>query len=225
MIDRYAPPRMVELWSDDHRFALWLQVEILAAEAWAELGRVPPDALPRIRQGSFDAARIAEIEAEVHHDVIAFLTVLGESIGQPEARHLHLGLTSSDVIDTAFAVQCRESAELILEDLAELRAAAVDLALRHRGTVQVGRTHGIHAEPTTFGFKVAGWVAELDRTLVRVRVAQDEVATGALSGPVGTHASVDPRVEQYVCEHLGLHVDPVSTQVVSRDRHASFLCA
>ncbi len=223
MIDRYAPPRMVHLWSDQHRFELWLRVEILAAEAWAELGRVPIEALPRIRQATFDAARIAEVEAEVHHDVIAFLTVVNESIGQPEARHVHLGLTSSDVIDTAFAVQCKESAQLILDDLTKLRATTAELALRHRETVEVGRTHGIHAEPITFGFKVAGWVAELDRAIDRLRAAQDEVATGALSGPVGTHASVDPFVERYVCEHLGLHVDPVSTQIVSRDRHASFM--
>ena len=223
MIDRYAPPEMVQLWSDQHRFELWLRVEILAAEAWAELGRVPADALPRIRQATFDVARIAEVEAEVHHDVIAFLTVVNESIGQPEARHMHLGLTSSDVIDTAFAVQCKESAQLILADLAVLRETAADLALRHRETVEVGRTHGIHAEPITFGFKVAGWVAELDRAIARLRAAQDEVATGALSGPVGTHASVDPFVEEYVCEHLGLHVDPVSTQIVSRDRHAALM--
>lgn len=223
MIDRYAPARMVQLWSDHHRFELWLRVEILAAEAWAELGRVPRQALPRIREATFDAGRIAEVEAEVHHDVIAFLTVVNESIGQPEARHVHLGLTSSDVIDTAFAVQCKEAAELILDDLARLRATAAGLALEHRRTVEVGRTHGIHAEPITFGFKVAGWVAELDRAIARLRAAQDEVATGALSGPVGTHASVDPFVEQYVCDHLGLHVDPVSTQIVSRDRHASFM--
>jgi adenylosuccinate lyase len=225
MIDRYAPPRMRELWSDEHRFQLWLRVEILAAEGWSELGRVPAHALPKIRQGTFDVDRINAVEAEVHHDVIAFLTVVNESIGQPEARHVHLGLTSSDIIDTAFAVQCKESAQLILADLAVLRQTTAELALRHRETVEVGRTHGIHAEPITFGFKVAGWVAELDRAIARVERGRDEVAAGALSGPVGTHASVDPSVERYVCEHLGLEVDPVSTQIVSRDRHASYLCS
>ncbi|MFZ0217261.1 MAG: adenylosuccinate lyase [Candidatus Dormiibacterota bacterium] len=225
MIDRYAPPRMRELWSDEHRFQLWLRVEILAAEGWSELGRVPADALPKIRQATFDVDRINAVEAEVHHDVIAFLTVVNESIGQPEARHVHLGLTSSDVIDTAFAVQCKESAELILEDLRTLRQSAARLAVEHRATVQVGRTHGIHAEPITFGFKVAGWVAELDRAIARVERGRDEVAAGAVSGPVGTHATVDPSVERYVCEHLGLEVDPVSTQIVSRDRHAAYLCS
>jgi adenylosuccinate lyase len=216
---------MQEIWSDRHRFDLWLRIEVLACEAWSSLGRVPAEALPRIRAATVDPARIAEIEARVGHDVVAFLTAAGESIGQPEARYLHLGLTSSDVVDTAFALQLRESAEVILEDLRRLRASAAALALRHRDTIMVGRTHGIHAEPITFGFKVAGWVAELDRALSRLERAADEVATGKLSGPVGTHSSVDPRVEEHVCSALGLSVDPVSTQVVGRDRHAAFMAA
>jgi adenylosuccinate lyase len=225
LIERYTPTRIREIWSDQHRFELWLQIEILAAEAWGSLGHIPADALPAIRAASFDTERIKAEEARVGHDVIAFLTVVGESVGQPQARYLHVGLTSSDVVDTAFAVQLRDSAGVILEDLRQLRETAAKLAIRHRRTVMVGRTHGIHAEPITFGFKVAGWVAELDRAIDRLEAAKQEVATGQLSGPVGTHASVDPQVEQYVCRALGLQVDPVSTQVVSRDRHSSYMNA
>jgi len=225
VIERYTPPRLRDVWSDRHRFQLWLQIEILACEAWSALGRVPAEALPAIRAASFDVARIQDVEKQVGHDVISFLTVVGESVGQPQARYLHLGLTSSDVVDTAFALQLRDSADIILEDLRALRETAADLALRHRRTVMVGRTHGMHAEPITFGFKVAGWVAELDRTLARVEAARHEIATGQISGPVGTHAAVDPRVEEHVCAELGLRVDPVSTQVVSRDRHSMYMNA
>ncbi|MDQ6637172.1 MAG: adenylosuccinate lyase [Candidatus Dormibacteraeota bacterium] len=225
MIERYAPARMRELWSDRSRFQLWLEIEILACEAWAQAGRIPAEALAQIRSASFQVERINEVEAQVGHDVIAFLTVIGESVGQPEARYIHFGLTSSDVIDTALAVQIRRSAEVILDDLAKLRQAAAELALRHRRTLMVGRTHGIHAEPITFGFKVAGWVAELDRARERIKWAADEVAVGKLSGAVGSHAGLDPRVEEYVCQQLDLRVDPVSTQVVSRDRHAAFISA
>jgi adenylosuccinate lyase len=225
VIERYTPPRIREIWSDRHRFELWLQIEILACEAWSSLGRVPAEALPRIRGATFDVDRIKEVETRVGHDVIAFLTVVGESVGQPEARHLHLGLTSSDVVDTAFALQLRDSADVIVEDLRRLREAAADVAVRHRRTVMVGRSHGIHAEPITFGFKVAGWIAELNRTVGRIEAARREVSVGQLSGPVGTHASIDPRVEEHVCGVLGLEVDPVSTQVVSRDRHSTFMNA
>jgi adenylosuccinate lyase len=225
LIERYSPARIRQIWSDQHRFELWLRIEVLAAEGWAALGRVPSEALDRIRAADFDLQRIEEVEATVGHDVIAFLTVVGESVGQPEARYLHIGLTSSDVVDTAFALQLRESGEAILEDLARLRQIAVELAIRHRRTVMAGRTHGIHAEPITFGFKVAGWVAELDRAATRLERATREVSVGKLSGAVGTHAALDPRVEELVCERLSLEVDAVSTQVVSRDRHASFMNA
>jgi adenylosuccinate lyase len=224
LIERYSPPRMRQLWSDDRRFRLWLQIEVLACEAWAELGRVPVDALPRIRRATVDPERVKEVEAAVGHDLVAFLTVAGESIGA-DARHLHLGLTSSDVVDTAFALQLKEAGELLLEDLGRLREVAVGLAVEHRRTLMAGRTHGMHAEPTTFGFKVAGWVAEFDRDAERLETATAGVAVGKLSGAVGTHATIDARVENSVMSGLGLGVDPVSTQVVSRDRHAAFMTA
>jgi adenylosuccinate lyase len=225
LIERYSPPAIRAVWADQHRFELFLRIEILATEAWARLGRVPESALPKIRKATFDATKIAEVEARVGHDVIAFLTVMNESIGQPEARYVHLGMTSQDLNDNAMAVQIVESSKIIVRDLTSVREAAATLAVRHRKTLMAGRTHGVVAEPTTFGFKVAGWVAELDRALARLQKATDEVAVGRVSGAVGTHATVDPRVEEYVCAELGLKPDPISTQVVARDRHASFMSA
>src|SRR5690348_6630136 len=216
---------MRAVWSDQHKYELWLRIEILACEAWATLGRIPTAALPKIRQGTFDAARIAEVEARVGHDVIAFLTVLNESIGQPEARYVHLGMTSQDLNDTAMAVQMVESVRLIVRDFAAVREAAAELAIKHRRTLMAGRTHGIVAEPITFGFKVAGWVAELDRSIARLEEAAKDAGVGRVSGAVGTHATVDPAVEEHVCRKLGLKVDVVSTQVVARDRHAAFMAA
>src|SRR5690242_10550432 len=216
---------MRAVWSDQHRFELWLRIEILACEAWAALGRIPESALPKIRKATFDATKIAEVESRVGHDVIAFLTVVNESIGQPEARYVHLGMTSQDLNDTAMAIQIVESAQLIGHELAKLREAAADLAIRHRRTLMAGRTHGIVAEPITFGFKAAGWVAELDRSIARLERATSEAAVGHVSGAVGTHATIDPRVEEDVCRELGLAVDAVSTQVVARDRHAGFMSA
>jgi adenylosuccinate lyase len=225
LIERYSPPAIRAVWADQHRFELFLRIEILACEAWADLGRIPASALPKIRKATFDATRIAEVEARVGHDVIAFLTVVNESIGQPEARYVHLGMTSQDLNDTAMAVQLVESSRIIAGDLARVREAAADLAVRHRKTLMAGRTHGIVAEPTTFGFKVAGWVAELDRAIARLELATDEAAVGRVSGAVGTHATVDPRIEVHVCAALGLKADPISTQVVARDRHANFMSA
>jgi adenylosuccinate lyase len=216
---------MRAVWSDQHRFELWLRIEILACEGWAAIGRIPESALPKIRKGTFDATKVAEVESRVGHDVIAFLTVLNESIGQPEARYVHLGMTSQDLNDTAMAVQMVESTRLIMRDLRAVREAAADLAIRHRRTLMAGRTHGIVAEPVTFGFKVAGWVAELDRSIARVERAADEAAVGHMSGAVGTHATIDPRVEEHVCRELGLKVDAASTQVVARDRHSGFMSA
>ncbi len=223
MIERYSPPAIRAVWSDQHRLELWLRIEILACEAWATLGRIPSSALPKIRQATFDVEKIAEVEGRVGHDVIAFLTVVNESIGQPEARYVHMGMTSQDLNDTATAVQLVESARLIAADLALVREAAAELAIRHRRTLMAGRTHGVVAEPITFGFKVAGWVAELDRAQDRLTRAAGEVAVGRVSGAVGTHATIDPKVEEYVCAELGLRPDPVSTQVVARDRHSSFM--
>ena len=216
---------MRAVWSDQHRYELWLRIEILACEAWAEIGRIPASALPKIRSATFDAGRIASLEERVGHDVIAFLTDVNASIGQPEARYVHLGMTSQDLNDTAVAVQLVESSRLIAGDLDKVRDAAAELAVQHRKTLMAGRTHGIVAEPITFGFKVAGWVAELDRVRVRLDRATEEVAAGRICGAVGTHATVDPRVEEYVCKALGLRPDVVSTQVVARDVHASFMAA
>src|SRR5690242_1912343 len=216
---------MRAVWSDQHRFELWLRIEILACEAWASLGRIPDSALPKIRKATFDATKIADVESRLGHDAIAFLTVVNESIGQPEARYVHLGMTSQDLNDTAMAVQMVESAQIILHDLAKVREAAADLALQHRKTLMAGRTHGIVAEPITFGFKVAGWVAELDRSMARVTEAAEHAGVGHMSGAVGTHATIDPRVEESVMRELGLAFDSVSTQVVARDRHADFMTA
>ncbi len=225
MIERYSPPAMRAVWSDQHKFELWLRIEVLACEAWVALGRIPESALPKIRKGTFDATKIAEVESRVGHDVIAFLTVLNESIGQPEARYVHLGMTSQDLNDTTMAVQMVESARLIIRDLGAVREAAAEVAIRHRRTLMAGRTHGVVAEPITFGFKVAGWVAELDRSIARLERAAEEAAVGRVSGAVGTHATIDPSVEEHVCRELGLKVDVVSTQVVARDRHAGYMSA
>jgi adenylosuccinate lyase len=225
LIERYSPPAIRAVWADQHRFELFLRIEILACEAWAKLGRIPESALPKIRKATFDAAKIAEVEARVGHDVIAFLTVVNESIGQPEARYVHLGMTSQDLNDTAMAVQLVESSRIIAGDLGRVREAAAELAVRHRKTLMAGRTHGVVAEPITFGFKAAGWVAELDRAMARLARATEDAAVGRVSGAVGTHATVDPRVEEHVCAELGLKPDDVSTQVVARDRHANFMSA
>jgi adenylosuccinate lyase len=225
LIERYTPPAMRAVWSDQHKFELWLRIEVLACEAWAAVGRIPESALPKIGKGTFDAAKIAEVESRVGHDVIAFLTVVGESIGQPEARYVHLGMTSQDLNDTAMAVQLVESAAMIRRDLGAVRDAAAELAIKHRRTLMAGRTHGIVAEPITFGFKVAGWVAELDRSIAGLEAATRAAAVGHLSGAVGTHATIDPRVEEHVGRALGLEVDAASTQVVARDRHAAFMAA
>src|SRR5437868_7931029 len=216
---------MRAVWSDQHKYELWLRIEILACEAWATLGRMPKSALPKIGKGTFDPTKIAEVESRVGHDVVAFLTVLNESIGQPEARYVHLGMTSQDLNDTAMAVQMVESAGMIGRDLAAVSEAAAELAIKHRKTLMAGRTHGIVAEPITFGFKVAGWVAELDRSIARLEQAAEDAGVGRVSGAVGTHGTIDPRVEEHVCRELGLKVDVVSTQVVARDRHSEFMAA
>ena len=225
MIPRYTGPEMGRIWSDQHRYETWLQVELAAADAMAGLGIVPPEAARDLRErAGFDVARIEEIEQTTQHDVIAFTTAVAEHVG-PSARYLHFGLTSSDVIDTAQALQMREACDLILDDLRRLLTAVRTRAEEHRRTPMIGRTHGVHAEPMTFGLKLALWHAELERNLVRVQRAREVIAVGKLSGAVGTFAHLDPGVEARVCEFLGLTPAPISSQVIQRDRHAELLSA
>ena len=222
MIPRYSRPEMTRIWEPETRFRIWLRIETYAAEAMAELGLIPKHAADAVRnRGGFDIARIDEIEREVKHDVIAFLTSVAEHVG-PEARFLHAGLTSSDVLDTCFNVQLVEAADLLIADIDALLAALKARAFEHKDTLAVGRSHGVHAEPTTFGLKLAVAYAEFARARERLLHAREEVATCAISGAVGTFAHVDPRVEAYVAKKLGLRVEPISTQVVPRDRHAMY---
>ena len=223
MIPRYALPRMTSVWEPQNRYATWLRVELLASEAWAELGVVPHEALAVIQErASFDLNRIQEIEREVRHDVIAFVSAVAERVG-PEARYLHFGLTSYDVVDTALALQLQQAADILLEDLEALRLVIADLAQRYKRTIMVGRTHGIHAEPVTFGLKLLLWYGEVERNLDRLRRAKETVAYGKLSGAVGTFAHLPLSVEAYVCTRLGLKPAPISSQILSRDRHAEFM--
>jgi adenylosuccinate lyase len=225
MIPRYSRPEAVQIWSPETRFRIWFEIEAHAADKMAELGVIPKDAAKTIwakgKDAKFNIARIDEIEREVKHDVIAFLTHLAEIVG-PEARFVHLGLTSSDVLDTCFNVQLVRSADLLLAGLDKVLAALKKRAFEHKNTVCVGRSHGIHAEPTTFGLKMAEAYAEFSRNKERLLRAKEEVSTAALSGAVGTFANIDPKVEAYVAEKMGLKVEPVSTQIIPRDRHAMF---
>ncbi|NJO20630.1 MAG: adenylosuccinate lyase, partial [Spirulinaceae cyanobacterium RM2_2_10] len=212
-----------EIWTDRYKFKTWLQVEIAVCEAQAELGYIPAAAVEEIKaKANFDPARILEIEAEVRHDVIAFLTNVNEYVGDA-GRYIHLGMTSSDVLDTALALQMVASLDLLLESLEELVQAIRYQAQQHRYTVMVGRSHGIHAEPITFGFKLAGWLAEVLRHRERLNQLRQSVAVGQISGAVGTYANIEPRVETLTCQKLGLDPDTASTQIVSRDRHADFI--
>src|SRR5579875_137251 len=222
MIERYTRPEMGRIWSTENRFATWLQVEVAVAEAWARRGRVPEDALPAIRAATVDPARVLEIEEVTQHDVIAFLRNLDERIG-PSARFVHLGLTSSDVVDTALALQLVEATDLLLADIDHLRDALAHAAVRYRDTVMIGRTHNVHAEPITFGYKLAVWHAEMGRSRDRLERVRDEIATAKISGAVGTHAGVPVEIEERVAAELRLRPEPVSTQVVQRDRHAAYI--
>jgi len=214
---------MGRIWEDRNKFAIWLEIEILACEAQAELGVIPKEAVRVIRERArFDVARIDEIEHEVKHDVIAFLTNVGEYVG-PESRFIHLGMTSSDVLDTSLALQMKQSAEILLADLQKLSEVLSRRAKEFKHTVMVGRTHGIHAEPTTFGLKLALWYDENRRNIDRLRAAIDRIAVGQISGAVGTFEHLSPQVEEYVCGKLGLKPAPVSTQILQRDRHAEFM--
>jgi adenylosuccinate lyase len=223
VIERYTLPEMGELWTDTYKYKTWLQVEIAACEAQAELGYIPAAAVEEIKaKAKFDPQRILEIEAEVRHDVIAFLTNVNEYVGDA-GRYIHLGLTSSDVLDTALALQLVASLNLILERLQDLSQAIRYQAQQHRHTLMVGRSHGIHAEPITFGFKLAGWLAEVLRHRERLVNLRQDIAVGKISGAVGTYANIEPGVEALTCQKLGLEPDTASTQVISRDRHAQFV--
>ena len=225
MIPRYTPAAMGRLWTEQRRFDTWLSVEIAAAETMAEHGLIPGDAARDIREnGAVDAARVTEIETTTQHDVIAFTTAVAEVVG-PSARWLHFGMTSSDVIDTAQALQMREACDLLLADLDGLRAAVREQADAHRRTPMIGRTHGVHAEPMTFGVKLALWYAELGRDRARIVRAREGISVGKLSGAVGTYAHLDPAIERGVCDRLGLTPAPVASQVIQRDRHAELLGA
>jgi adenylosuccinate lyase len=222
MIPRYSRAEMARIWEPETKFRIWLKIEIYAAEAMAQVGLIPADAAEAAKKrGGFDIERIDAIEREVKHDVIAFLTSVAEHVG-PEARYLHSGLTSSDVLDTCFNVQLTQAADILIADLDALLAALKERAYEHKDTITVGRSHGIHAEPTTFGLKLAVAYAEFSRARDRMVRAREEVATCAISGAVGTFAHVDPRVEAYVAEKLGLRPEPISTQIVPRDRHAAY---
>ena len=233
MVPRYSRPEMAAIWSPETRYQIWFEIEALAAEAMGNLGTIPAESARVIREkgapraaaiSAADIARIDEIESVTRHDVIAFLTWMAEGIGE-DARFMHQGMTSSDVLDTCLSVQLTRAADLLIADLDRVLAALKTRALEHKFTPTIGRSHGIHAEPTTFGLKLAGHYAEFARCRTRLVAARAEVATCAISGPVGTFASVDPRVEDFVAEKLGLSVEPSSTQVIPRDRHAAFFCA
>ena len=224
MIARYTRPAMAAIWSDEARYEAWLRVEVAACEAFARRGRIPADVMGRIRGLRVDVGRILAIQARVKHEMIALLTSVEEQLGS-DSRFVHVGLTTSDVWDTATALQLCAAADALLGGQARLQAALRTLALRHRDTIMIARTHGVHAEPTTFGLKVAGWYVEAGRNLERLRRAREAIAVGKLSGAVGTFAHLEPEIEEEVCRDLGLGIEPVSTQIVQRDRHAELCTA
>ena len=225
MIPRYSRPEMVKIWSQETKFKIWFEIEAHACDAMANLGLIPREnaaAVWKAKDADFDVDRINEIEATTKHDVIAFLTHLAEHIGSEEARFVHQGMTSSDVLDTCLNVQLVQASDLLINDITKLLAALKRRALEHKMTIRIGRSHGIHAEPTTMGLTFARFYAEMDRNLKRMKAAKEEISTGALSGAVGTFANLDPAVEEYVCEKLNLFPETISTQIIPRDRHAAF---
>jgi adenylosuccinate lyase len=222
VIDRYTRPEMGAIWSERRKIDEWLAVEKAVCEGWNRRGRIPDSAMPAIRHATCDLERMREIEREVDHDLIAFLRATGESVGA-DSRYIHIGLTSSDVVDTGLARQCTAAADLLLDGLDQLIVVVGRQALAHRDTLTIGRTHGMHAEPTTFGLKLAVWYDELRRQKRRLALAREDIAVGKISGAVGTHAHVSPDLEEEVCRDLGLAVAPASTQILQRDRHAFFL--
>ncbi len=223
MIERYTLPEMGHIWSQENKLNNWLKIEIAACEGWASLGKIPDSDLQKIKsRAGFNLQRCREIEAEVHHDVIAFLTAVAETLGE-ESRYIHMGMTSSDVLDTGLALQMRDAADIILQGVEALREAVADKARRYKYTLNIGRTHGVHGEPSTFGLKMALWYDELGRNLERLKQAREIISYGAISGAMGNFAHLDPQVEEYVCRKLDLTPCPVSTQIIQRDRHAQFM--
>ncbi|HEY83077.1 MAG TPA: adenylosuccinate lyase [Dehalococcoidia bacterium] len=222
MIERYSRPQMKRVWSDENKFNKWLEVEIAVCDAWAEIGVIPREAVPKIKLAKCNFKRMEEILKETHHDMTAFLASVSESLGD-ESRFIHLGLTSSDVMDTALSLQLVEASEILAQDIKELLAALAQRAMEHKYTPMIGRTHGIQAEPITFGLKLAIWVEEMRRNLQRLAEAKRAIAVGKISGAVGTYATVPPEVEQRACHKLGLAPSPISNQILQRDRHAQFM--
>ncbi|EOH99117.1 adenylosuccinate lyase [Enterococcus moraviensis ATCC BAA-383] len=223
MIDRYTRPEMGAIWTDENRYNAWLEVEILADEAWAELGDIPKEDVQKIRDNaSFDVARILEIEAETRHDVVAFTRAVSETLGE-ERKWVHYGLTSTDVVDTAYGYLLKQANDILRDDLKKFTAIIGEKAKEHQHTVMMGRTHGVHAEPTTFGLKLALWYSEMKRNVERFEHAAKGVEAGKISGAVGTFANISPFVEEYVCDHLGIRAQEISTQVLPRDLHAEYL--
>jgi adenylosuccinate lyase len=222
MIERYSRPHMKRVWSDENKFTKWLDVEIAVCEAWADLGAIPREAVPKIKLARVNLKRMEEILKETHHDMTAFLGAVAESLGS-ESRFIHLGLTSSDVIDTALSLQLVEAAEILTQDIKELISVLAEKAIKYKYTPMIGRTHGIHAEPTSFGLKLALWFEEMNRNRLRLNEAKKTVAVGKISGAVGTYATLSPRVEEKACARLRLTPAPVSSQILQRDRHAQFV--
>ncbi len=225
MIERYSRPEMAAIWTDENRFQAWLEVEILACEAWAELGVIPKEDVKVLREkASFDINRIFEIEQDTRHDVVAFTRAVSETLGE-EKKWVHYGLTSTDVVDTALSYLLKQANDILLKDIERFVDILKEKAKEHKYTVMMGRTHGVHAEPTTFGLKLALWYEEMKRNLERFKQAKEGIEVGKISGAVGTYANIDPFVEQYVCEKLGLKAAPISTQTLQRDRHADYMAA
>ena len=222
MIERYSRPEMKKIWTDKSKFDKWLKVEIAVCEAWAELGVIPKDAIPKIKKARFNIKRYEETLKKTHHDVTAFLGTISESLGE-ESRYIHFGLTSSDIMDTALSLQLVEASDLLDKDIKEIIAILKKQAVTHKYTIMIGRTHGVHAEPTTFGLKMALWVEEMKRNEHRLAEARRVIAVGKISGAVGTYATVTPEVERIACAKLGLEPAPISSQVLQRDRHAQFV--
>lgn len=224
MIERYTRPEMAAIWTEENKFKAWLEVEILACEAWSELGVIPKEDVEKLwKNASFNVERIYEIEQETRHDVVAFTRAVSETIEGDEKKWVHYGLTSTDVVDTALSYLLRQANEIIEQDLVRFVDILKEKAQEHKYTVMMGRTHGVHAEPTTFGLKMALWHEEMKRNLERFRKAKQTIAVGKISGAVGTYANIDPFVEKYVCEKLGLQAAPISTQTLQRDRHAEYM--